>query len=195
MATRRGIMKKVAIEDFRNAKKGGIIAINLRKEDELVEVKVIGKDDDVILASRKGLLLRTNLKSMRAMGRNSAGIIGMRLGSGDSLIGMDVVNKNASLFVVTSKGYGKRMDYRNFATKGRGGKGMTYLKAIDKNGHAISIRSVVLDDEIIIASKSGMTIRLLAKDVSLQGRATIGVKLLDLDENDIVSDFAVISEE
>ena len=195
MATRRGIMKKVAIEDFRNAKKGGIIAINLRKEDELVEVKVIGKDDDVILASRKGLLLRNNLKSMRAMGRNSAGIIGMRLGSGDSLIGMDVVNKNASLFVVTSKGYGKRMDYRNFATKGRGGKGMTYLKAIDKNGHAISIRSVVLDDEIIIASKAGMTIRLLAKDVSLQGRATIGVKLLDLDENDIVSDFAVISEE
>ncbi len=194
MITRGGIMKKTAIDEFRNAKKGGIIAINLKKDDELVDVKLIGKDDDVIIASRKGLLLRTNLKSMRPMGRNSAGIIGMRLGSGDTVVGLDVVRKDSALFVVTTKGFGKKMEFKNFAAKGRGGKGMTYLKVTDKNGYATSIRSVVPDDEIIIASKSGMTIRLLAKDVSMQGRATVGVKLLDVDDSDEVSDFAVISE-
>jgi DNA gyrase subunit A len=194
MVTRGGIMKKTAIDDFRNAKKGGIIAINLKKDDELVDVKLIGRDDDVIIASRRGLLLRTNLKSMRAMGRNSAGIIGMRLSAADAVVGMDVVRKDSALFVATSKGYGKKMEFRNFHTKGRGGKGMTYLKVTEKNGHAISIRSVVPDDEIIIASKAGMTIRLLAKDVSMQGRATVGVRLLDVGDNDEVSDFAVISD-
>ena len=195
MVTRGGILKKTAIGDFQNAKKGGIIAINLKKDDELVEVKLVGKDDDVVIATKKGLLLRTNLNSMRAMGRNSAGIIGMRLGSGDEIIGMDVVKKNSALFVATSRGFGKKMDYRNFATKGRGGKGMTYLKVTDKNGHAIGIRSVFPNDEIIIASKAGMAIRLLAQDVSIQGRPTVGVKVLEVEENDQVSDFAVISEE
>ena len=155
----------------------------------------MGKDDDVVIATKKGLLLRTNLNSMRAMGRNSAGIIGMRLGSGDEIIGMDVVKKNSALFVATSRGFGKKIDYRNFATKGRGGKGMTYLKVTDKNGHAIGIRSVFPNDEIIIASKAGMAIRLLAQDVSIQGRPTVGVKVLEVEENDQVSDFAVISEE
>ncbi|HSV96110.1 MAG TPA: DNA gyrase subunit A [Spirochaetota bacterium] len=195
MVTKGGILKKTLIEDFRNAKKGGIIAINLKKDDELSEVKLVKGDDDVIIASRKGLLVRTNIRSMRPMGRNSSGIIGMRLASGDMVIGMDVVKKDSSLFVVTEKGYGKKIDYRNFATKGRGGKGMAYLKVSDKNRPASGIRSVFPEDEIIIASKTGMTIRLLAKDVSIQGRSTVGVKLLDLNESDVVTDFAVISEE
>jgi DNA gyrase subunit A len=195
MVTKGGILKKTSIDDFRNAKKGGIIAINLKKDDELSEVKLVKGDDDVVIASRKGLLVRTNIRSMRPMGRNSSGIIGMRLASGDMVIGMDVVKKDSSLFVVTEGGYGKKMEYRNFATKGRGGKGMAYLKVSDKNGPASGIRSVFPEDEIIIASKTGMTIRLLAKDVSIQGRATVGVKLLDLNDTDMVTDFAVISEE
>ncbi|TAL33848.1 MAG: DNA gyrase subunit A [Spirochaetes bacterium] len=194
MVTRTGILKKTAVNEFANAKKGGIIAINLKKDDELVEVKLAGKEGDVLIASRKGLLLRTKLNTMRPMGRNSAGIIGMRLAAGDEIVGMDLVKKEASLFVVTSKGFGKRIDYKNFATKGRGGKGMAYLKVMDKNGHAAGIRSVYGDDEVIIASRSGMMIRLTAEDISIQGRATVGVRLLDVDDADEVSDFAVLTD-
>ncbi len=195
MVTRDGILKKIDVSEYRNARKGGIIALTLKKNDELVAVEVVAKDDDVVIASRKGLLLRTNIAKMRAMGRSAAGIIGMRLSSDDAIIGMDVVKKDSSLFVVSSKGYGKRVEYKNFNAKGRGGKGMAYLKVTDKNGYSIGIKSVQLSDEIIIASKSGKTIRLTAKDVSSQGRATVGVRLLDVEGDDIVIDFDVIPDE
>jgi DNA gyrase subunit A len=195
MVTKNGILKKIDIGEFRNVRKGGIIAIHLKKDDELVDVKLVAKDDDIVIATRMGLLLRTNLSKMRSMGRNAAGIIGMRLRKDDVIIGMDVVKKKSQLFVITSKGYGKNIDYKYFAAKGRGGKGMTYLKITEKNGYAAGIRSVFSDDEVIISSKSGMTIRLKAKDISVQGRATVGVRLLNVNDNDVVSDFAVITEE
>ena len=128
------------------------------------------------------------------MGRTAAGIIGMRLDGDDFIIGMDIVKEGSTLFVISDKGFGKRIAYNNFVNKGRGGKGMTYLKLTDKNGAASGIRSVLATDEIIITSLSGMTIRLLAKDISTQGRATVGIKLLELNDNDLVSDFAVLSE-
>ena len=159
-----------------------------------MDVKVVERGDDIIIASRGGQLLRTNLMKMRSMGRNAAGIIGMRLYKDDIIIGIDTVNKNTSLFVITEKGYGKRVNYQNFSNKGRGGKGMTYVKVTDKNGFASGVKSVFVSDEIIITSKNGMTIRVLAEDVSIQGRATVGVKLLDLNDDDHVTDFAAISE-
>ena len=195
MATKQGILKKIDAIEFENTKKSGIIAISLKKNDELVDVKIVRPDDDVVIASKKGSLLRTNLAKMRSMGRGAAGIIGMRLDSDDEIIGTDVVVKNSDLFVVTEYGYGKRMGYKNFASKGRGGKGMAYLKITDKNGHAIGIKSVLPKDEIIIASKSGMTIRLLAEEVSEQGRSTVGVRLLTTAENDTVTDFAVLTDD
>jgi DNA gyrase subunit A len=194
MVTKYGILKKTDLNVFQNAKKGGIIALNLKKNDELVDVKVVEKGDDIVIASRGGNLLRTNLMKMRSMGRNAAGIIGMRLAKNDVIMGIDMVRKNSSLFVITEKGYGKRVDYKNFANKGRGGKGMAYVKVTDKNGFANGVKSVFDSDEIIITSKNGMTIRLLAEDVSMQGRATVGVKLLDLKDDDFVTDFAAISE-
>ena len=194
MVTRKGILKKTGCADFSNAKKGGIIAINLKKDDELVDVKVVKKADDVVIASREGLLLRTNLSKMRSMGRAAAGIIGMRLAGEDIIIGMDLVKANSEMFVITDNGYGKRVKYNNFAAKGRGGKGMVFVKVSDKYGFASGIKSVFSDDEIIIISKNGMTIRLLAKDVSTQGRAASGVRLLNIEAGDAVSDFAVISE-
>ncbi|HPC39460.1 MAG TPA: DNA gyrase subunit A [Spirochaetota bacterium] len=194
MVTKFGILKKTDLNVFQNAKKGGIIALNLKKNDELVDVKVVDKGDDIVIASRGGNLLRTNLMKMRSMGRNAAGIIGMRLAKDDVIMGIDLVKKNSSLFVITEKGYGKRVDYKNFANKGRGGKGMAYVKVTDKNGFANGVKSVFDSDEIIITSKNGMAIRLLAEDVSMQGRATVGVKLLDLKDDDYVTDFAAISE-
>ncbi len=195
MVTKGGILKKTEIMDFSNAKKGGIIAINLKKDDELVDVKLVGKDDDIVIGTSQGLLLRTNLGKMRAMGRNAAGIIGMRLAQGDQIMGLDVVREKSSLFAVTSSGYGKRVQYKHFASKGRGGRGMTFLKISEKGGYAVSIHSVFPEDEIIIASKSGMTIRLLAKEVSEQGRSAMGVKLLEVTGADVVSDVAIITEE
>jgi len=195
MVTKNGILKKSNIEDFVNAKKGGIIAISLKKDDELVDVKVVQSGDDVVIASTAGLLLRTNLQKMRSMGRTAAGIIGMRLSKESSIIGLDVVKKKSAMFVITQHGFGKKVNYQNFQAKGRGGKGMTFVKVNEKNGGAVGIKSVLPDDEVIIISKSGMTIRLLAKDISTQGRATVGVKLLDIGDDDLVTDFAVISEE
>jgi DNA gyrase subunit A len=194
MVTRNGIMKKTALEEFSNVKKGGIIAINLHKDDELVDVKVVKSQDDVVIATRNGLLLRTNIAKMRAMGRNSSGIIGMRVASGDQIIAMDVVKPESDLCVVTSRGYGKKTQYSHFATKGRGGKGMAYLKISEKNGYAVGVRSVHPEDEVIIASKKGMTIRLKAKEISYQGRTAAGVLLLQLDKDDEVTDFAVLYE-
>ncbi len=194
MVTKQGILKKTDLNVFQNAKKGGIIALNLKKNDELVDVKVVDRGDDIVVASRGGNLLRTNLMKMRSMGRNAAGIIGMRLAKDDVIMGIDMVRKNSSLFVITEKGYGKRVDYKNFINKGRGGKGMAYVKVTDKNGFANGVKSVFDSDEIIITSKNGMAIRLLAEDVSIQGRATVGVKLLDLGDDDFVTDFAAISE-
>ncbi len=195
MVTKKGILKKTVIGDFGNARKGGIIAISLKKDDELVDVRLVKKDDDVVLASMKGLILRTNLEKMRSMGRAASGIIGMRLDADDEIVDLDVVMKNSSLFVITKKGFGKRINYQNFSTKGRGGKGMTYIKISSKNGPAKGVRSVFDNDEIIITSKSGMTIRLLAGDISTQGRITAGVRLLNVGEEDEVSDFAVLSVE
>jgi DNA gyrase subunit A len=195
MATKLGILKKIELSEFKNVKKNGIIAIGLKKEDELVNVVEVEKNDDVVIASKQGNLLRTNLSKMRPMGRGAAGIIGMRLEEGDEIIGIDVVKKNSFLFVITEKGFGKKIEYTQFHAKGRGGKGMAYLKITDKNGFAGAINTVVDSDEIIIASKEGMTLRMLAKDAPTQGRSTVGVRLLNLNDNDVVSDFAVIGED
>ena len=195
MVTQKGIMKKTGISEFANARKGGIIAINLKKDDELVNVKIVAKGDDVVIASRDGLLLRTNVLKMRSMGRSAAGIIGMRLDGSDKIIGIDVVKKNSTLFVLTEKGYGKCVNYNNFVAKGRGGKGMIFVKVGDKHGFAAGIKTVFPEDEIIIIAKTGMTIRLLAKDISTQGRSATGVRLLNIEGSDEISDFAVISEE
>lgn len=194
MVTKEGILKKSDLNVFSNAKKGGIIAINLKKDDELVDVKIIEKNDDIVIASKHGLILRTNLSRMRSMGRSASGIIGMRLSEGDEIIDLDVVSKEKTLFVISEKGFGKRVDFKHFQNKGRGGKGMTYIKVMERNGNAAGIKSVNETDEILITAKSGMTIRLTAKDISMQGRATSGVKLFNTAENDIVTDFAVIEE-
>ena len=195
MATKEGILKKISVSEFRSVKKNGIIAIGLKKEDELVNIVECTSNDDIVIGSKLGSLLRTNLSKMRPMGRGAAGIIGMRLEEGDEIIGIDTVKKDSSLFVISERGFGKRIEYKNFQTKGRGGKGMTFLKPGDKNGNAAAISSVFDEDELIIMSKEGMTIRLLAKDIPLQGRPAVGVRLLSIKENDSVSDFAVVNED
>ena len=195
MVSRGGILKKTDLEVFTNAKKGGIIAINLRKDDELMDVRLVLAKEDIIIGSRMGLALRTNVSKMRSQGRGASGIIGMRLGKDDHIIGMDVIKPKSALLVVSEKGFGKRMSYSNFASKGRGGKGMTYLKIIDKNGPAVALATVKEEDDIILVAKSGMVIRLSAADISQIGRVTVGVKIVNLKAGDAVNDVAIFADD
>ena len=195
MATKMGILKRSELSSFSNTRKGGIIAIGMRKDDELIDVRLLEADKDIILCSRMGNALRVKLSKIRNQGRSATGIIGIRLSPGDLVIGMDVVEADKSLFVISEKGFGKRVDYKNFAAKGRGGRGMTYLKITDKNGSAVRIASVREDDDIVVIAQSGMTIRLSAKEVSQIGRTAVGLRLVNLVEQDCVKDVALIADE
>lgn len=194
MISRTGILKKSNLDVFANVKKNGIIAVNLRKDDDLIAVNLVGQDDDIIMASKKGLALRTNLSKMRSQGRSASGIIGMRLDKDDEIIGMDIVTPKSYLLVVSEKGYGKRIAFSNFPAKGRGGKGMTYVKITEKNGDAIRIHSLQENDDVFIVTKSGMAIRLAANEIGVIGRSTVGVKVVDLAASDAVKDVAVFHE-
>ncbi len=195
MITKHGILKKSDLEIFQNTRRGGIIALNLRKEDELIDVRLVGPRDDIIVASRMGNALRTNLAKMRSQGRNAAGIIGMRLDKDDYVVGMDMVRPKTELLVISERGFGKRVPFNHFPVKGRGGKGITYIKITDKNGPAVRICSVLDDDDVVIITTSGMTLRMVANEVSSIGRATVGVKLVNLSDADAVRDVAIMSDE
>ncbi len=194
MISRDGTMKKSELDVFANARKGGIIAINLKKGDELIDVKLVRGKQDIILTSRQGQALRMDASSVRSQGRGAGGVRGMNLAKDDAIVGMDLIRPDTTLFVISEKGYGKRVDYDNFATKGRGGKGMTYLKTGDKNGLAVGICTVSNDDDVIVMSRMGATIRLEASEVPIIGRAAVGVRIVNLADGDIVKDVAMISE-
>lgn len=195
MATRRGIIKKSPLNAYANTKKNGIIAISLDEKDQLIFVDLLKPDDDILIASKQGLALRTNLTKLRAQGRTAGGVRGMKLSDGDEVAGVTIVGKDSDLLVVTESGYGKRTEYSEFATKGRGGRGMTYLKITDKNGSSVGVASVKEKDEVILIAQSGMIIRIEANEVSKIGRSTQGVKVVNLKDDDKVIDFAVIAEE
>ncbi|MBL8021285.1 MAG: DNA gyrase subunit A [Leptospirales bacterium] len=195
MISREGILKKSDLSVFASVKKGGIIAINLRKEDELITVRLVGPKDDIVIGTKEGSALRTNLAKMRSQGRNASGIIGMRLEKGDQIVGMDVVQKDTALMVISERGYGKRLAFNQLPAKGRGGKGMTYIKITEKNGSAITIASVKEEDDIIVVAQSGMVIRLSAKEIPLLGRPTVGVRVVDIKDGDRVRDVAVLSDD
>ena len=195
MATKNGVIKKSPLSVFSNTKKNGIIAIGLDEKDQLIYVNLLKPEQDVIIASKRGLAVRTNLAKLRTQGRTAGGVRGMRLSEGDFVTGVTIVEKDSDLLVITEKGYGKRMEYAEFATKGRGGRGMTYLKITEKNGSSVGISSIKPTDEVIIIAQSGMIIRMEAKDISVIGRSTQGVRVVNLKDDDSVIDFAVLESE
>ena len=195
MATKKGVIKKSPLSVFSNTKKSGIIAIGLDDKDELIYVSLLRPEQDIVLASKNGNALRTNLAKLRTQGRTAGGVRGLRLADDDFIAGVTVLEKDADFLVITEKGYGKRMEYSEFCPKGSGGKGMTYLKITDKNGSAIGISAVKEKDEVIIIAESGMIIRVEASGISRIGRSTQGVRVVNLKDEDKVVDFAVISGE
>ncbi|MCS7204337.1 MAG: DNA gyrase subunit A [Leptospiraceae bacterium] len=197
MITKKGILKKTNLEIFKNATKKGIMAIQLREDDELMNVIAVDPKNEIIIATKMGLALRTNISKMKDQGRNASGIIGMRLSDDDVIIGMDILKKGQYILVVSENGYGKLMEEKLFSTKGRGGKGIHYMKITEKTGHPVAIKSLNRTDDIFIIQSNGKIIRLSAEEVSVQGRSASGIKLIDVpqgeDSDEKVVDVAVVS--
>lgn len=181
MATKNGIVKKTPIVDYANVRKSGLAAINLREEDELIEVKSTNNEKDIILVTKYGQCIRFNETDVRSTGRTSMGVIGMNLSHGDEVIGMQLNTQGKYLLIVSENGMGKLTDMDEFTSQNRGGKGVKCYKIMEKTGNVIGVKAVNEDNEIMIISTEGIVIRMMCGDISMLGRVTSGVKLMNMD--------------
>ncbi|MDX1699112.1 MAG: DNA gyrase subunit A [Melioribacteraceae bacterium] len=196
MVTQQGTIKKTRLSAYSNVRRGGINAINVVKGDKLIEVKLTDGNNDIVIGTRKGLAIRFNESELREMGRTATGVRGIKLGPGDIVIGFIVIRSATTLLVVTDKGFGKRSNIDDYRITHRGGKGIITVKTGEKNGNLISISEINDKDELVIITNSGMVIRQGVKKIRVMGRATQGVKLINLKEGDSIADVAkVVSEE
>jgi DNA gyrase subunit A len=186
MATRKGITKKVKTSDFSNAKTRGITAIRLDNDDRLVSSLLTGGGDELMFVTRKGQGLRVSETSIRAMGRATRGVAGVRLGKGDELAGVVTVRPDERMLLLTEYGYGKRTDYDEFTQHNRGTKGQIAYSASDRTGEVVGVLSVAEGDEAMIITSQGQTIKIRIQDVSIQSRATMGVRVVDINRPDFV---------
>ena len=187
MATKKGMVKKTAITDYQNIRKSGLLAINLRDDDELIEVKSTDNDNHIFLVTMHGQCIRFHEKNVRPTGRTSMGVIGMNLDPNDEVIGMQLDIQGESLLIVSENGLGKRTDINEFAIQHRGGKGVKCYKITEKTGNVVGIKAVNEDHEIMMITTGGIIIRLAAKDISKLGRITSGVKLINMDLNNDIT--------
>ncbi len=186
MATKNGVVKKTALAAYSHPRSTGINAIKLEDGDELIGVRLTDGKKDINLSTRNGSSIRFNESNARAMGRVAKGVRGIRLKEGDEVVSVDVLDDETTLLTVTEKGYGKRTKASEYRLQSRGGKGVFTIKVTPKNGKVVGVLQVTKDDEIIIIASSGKTIRTKAKNISLIGRATQGVRLIDLAAKDKV---------
>jgi DNA gyrase subunit A len=197
MATEQGTVKKTVLSAYGNVRKGGINAINLKKNDRLIEVKMTDGTNDIMIGTQNGFAVRFHEKDARVMGRTATGVRGVRLGKGDKAVGLLVIKRQGmSVLVVTEKGYGKRSDVNDYRITHRGGKGVITVKTSDKIGKMIALMEVNDNDELVIISTKGMVIRQSMKDIRIMGRATQGVRVIRLKDGDSIADIAkVVPEE
>ena len=185
-ATRLGTVKKTALSQYANPRSTGLKAIKIEDGDELIDVQVTDGNNDIVLATRHGLSIRYHESDVRAMGRDTTGVKGIELGDDDALIGMVVVKREANLLVVTERGMGKCSPIDEYRVQRRGGKGIITVHRTEKTGLAIGIKEVLPDDELMLITSNGMIIRMPVKGIRVAGRNTQGVRLVDLDEKDLV---------
>jgi DNA gyrase subunit A len=194
-ATRNGTVKRTVLSAYGNPRANGINAINIEPGDELIDVQVTDGNNDVVLATRNGMSIRFHETDVREMGRATTGVKGIELEQGDALIGMVVVRRDSSLLVVTEKGLGKRSELSEYRVQHRGGKGLITLKKTDKTGACVALKEVLSDDELMIITKAGIIIRLPVAGISVIGRITQGVRVMNLDEGDMVVGVARVVKE
>ena len=189
-ATRKGIVKKTDLMAYSHPRRDGIIAINLKEGDELIEVKITDGSQDIILGTSEGKAVRFHEKRVRSMGRSAAGVKGVVIEGGNAVVGMVAVKREGSLLVVSEKGYGKRSNISEYRITNRGGKGIITLKTTDKVGRLIALMEVVDDDDLMIITAKGIVIRLSVSNIRTIGRNTQGVRLIRIGEDDWISDVA-----
>jgi DNA gyrase subunit A len=196
-ATRRGMVKKTLFGSYNTPLKAdGIIAIDIRPDDELIAVRHTSGDDDILMVSRLGQAIRFHESDVRPTGRNTSGVRGMRLRKGDEVIAMDIARDDSDLFVITENGFGKRTPLSEYRVTGRGGLGVRTIALTDRKGYIVGVRVVRDNHEIMLQSREGTVIRLRADGISRHGRATQGVRVMNMREGDVVSAIArfVVSE-
>ena len=194
MVTRKGIVKKTPILEYSNVRKNGLAAINLREEDELIEVKVTKADSEIFLVTKYGMCIRFKETDVRNTGRTSMGVIGMTLTDNDEIVGMQLDHQGDSLLIVSENGMGKRTELGEFTVQHRGGKGVKCYKVTDKTGYVIGVKAVTDENVIMMITTEGIIIQIRMEEVSLLGRITSGVKLINLDDGVTVAQIAKVRE-
>jgi DNA gyrase subunit A len=192
--TKRGIVKKTPLKDYSNPRSTGIIALTLRDGDELIAVSMTDGTSDLMMGTSNGLAIRFNEEDVRGMGRTASGVIGIRLREGDEVVSAGVAYDRTSLLTVTENGLGKRTRIEDYPVRGRGGKGVISIKVTEKGGKAVGLMRVTDDDEIVMMSNRGKLIRTRAGNISLMGRNTQGVKLMDVNHEDRVVSMGRVAE-
>lgn len=194
MVTKKGIVKKTSVMEYGNIRKNGLIAINLKDDDELIEVKITDNDSDIFLVTRHGMCIRFKETDVRSTGRMSMGVIGMNLNDTDEIVGMQLESQGDSLLIVSENGLGKRTYIDEFTVQKRGGKGVKCYKITEKTGYVIGVKAVNNDHEIMMITTEGIIIQLRMEDISTLGRITSGVKMINLDKGVKVAKIAKVRE-
>ena len=194
MVTKKGIIKKTSVMEYGNIRKNGLIAINLKEDDELIEVKITNKDSEIFLVTKHGMCIRFKETDARNTGRMSMGVIGMNLNDGDEIIGMQLNTQGDSLLIVSEHGLGKRTYIDEFTIQKRGGKGVKCYKITEKTGEVIGVKAVNDDHEIMMITTEGIIIQLRMEDISTLGRITSGVKMMNVEKSVKVAKIAKVRE-
>ncbi len=195
MATKNGIVKKTPVTDYANVRKKGLAAINLREEDELIEVKMTDNTKDMILVTRFGQCIRFHETDVRSTGRTSMGVIGMNLSDRDEVVGMQMNTQGEYLLIASEKGLGKLTRMEEFTPQNRGGKGVKCYKITEKTGNIVGVKAVNQENEIMMITTEGIIIRMKVEGISVLGRVTSGVKLMNLSEDITVASIAKVRED
>jgi DNA gyrase subunit A len=191
-ATRSGIVKKSNLSDFKNIRKGGIIAIQIEEGDRLIDCKLTGGLDEIVLITHEGMSIRFNEEELRDQGRNTVGVWGIRPDKGDFIVGVALVNKDAMLLVAGENGLGKRTTFEEYRLQSRGGKGVITMKTTDRTGGVAGALTVRDADELMLITNKGKMVRTRVAEIRETGRNAQGVKLIDMREGEMLSGIAPV---
>lgn len=195
--TKEGISKRSPLTSFANIRNNGLIALNLREEDELISVRLTDGSKEIIIGTKNGLLIRFPETDVRSMGRTATGVKGINIDETDEVVGMEVLEENTEILIVTKNGYGKRTPAEEYRIQGRGGKGIKTCNITDKNGSLVAMKAVTGEEDVMLITTGGVLIRMAVSDISTMGRNTQGVRLIRLNESEeeFVATVAMVEKE
>lgn len=192
-ATKNGLIKRTSLKEYESIRKTGKIAISLREDDELIAVRHTTGSDSIVLCSSSGKSILFDEEQIRSSGRNSSGVRGIRVGAEQTCIGMTIVNEDSQVLVISENGYGKRTPIDKYRHQTRGGSGVKTIKITEKNGPLVAVRAVNGDEDIMVSSNEGMMIRTSVEQISITGRDTLGVRIINLKDGEVVSNIAIVT--